>query len=221
MDSDGYLRRFFDLEYNLPNNYTLDYINNKNKVIFKEYINTEYFEKLLEEIFISENYSLRDINKVYAYINILLPTLDYFKPKFGERLPSTFMLVLSYLYASLINLRFKHNNNYKKINSLDFEQNQDLKESNIITFDINSFTLNLKSYNNKLAKQVLSPVLSLYLELIHKSKNSKTYYHPTTEEMNHFSVGLEGSSNSKIDLLYFITQDNILDKLEFTNSFNI
>lgn len=150
MDSDGYLRRFFDLEYNLPNNNTLSYIQHKNNKVCSGYINTQYLTRFFEEIFISENYSLRDINKVYGYISI----------------------------------------------------------------------------HDTSAKEILSPVIPLYLELLSKAGNFENYYHKTTEEMKRYTVGIKKDDNSyypesSVDLLYFITTDKILNQIEFLNNFEI
>lgn len=227
MDSDGYLRRFFDLEYNLPNNNTLSYIQHKNNKVCSGYINTQYLTRFFEEIFISENYSLRDINKVYGYISILLPNITYFNSKnVINHKEERYLLVASYLYAFFINLHFKHDITYKKIKALNFNITEDFIKTNIITFDINSFNLSFNDYHDTLAKEILSPVIPLYLELLSKAGNSENYYHKTTEEMKRYTVGIKKDDNSyypesSVDLLYFITTDKILKQIEFLNNFEI
>ncbi|MGG7143629.1 KAP family P-loop NTPase fold protein [Clostridium nigeriense] len=226
MDSDGYLRRFFDLEYNLPNNNTLNYIKHKNKQISSDYKNTEYLTRFFEEIFIKENYSLRDINKVYEYISVLLPNIFYFNDESSNNFSNSYFLVASYLYAFFINLRFKYSGIYKNVKSLSFNPNEDYIKSNLITFDVNSFNLKFSNYHDTQAKKVLSPVLPLYLELLHKVGNSKNYYYSSNEEMNRYTVGIKDTNDSfyhtsAVELLYFISDNKILSELEFINNFKI
>lgn len=226
MDSDGYLRRFFDLEYNLPNNNTLSYIQHKNSKICSGYKNTQYLTRFFEKLFISENYSLRDVNKIYDYISILLPNSTYFNCENTINYKKSYLLVSSYLYAFFINLNFKYNSTYKKVKSLNFDASEDFIKTNIITFDVNSFTLNFNDYPDKSAKEILSPVLPLYLELLFKVANSENYYHKTDEEIKRYTVGIKRNedfyySESSVDLLYFIKEDNILKEIDFSNNFKI
>ena len=226
MDSDGYLRRFFDLEYSLPNNNTLSYIQDKNSKICSGYKNTQYLTRFFEKIFISENYSLRDINKVYDYISILLPNTTYFNCESPKNYKKSYLLVASYLYAFFINLNFKHNSIYKNIKSLNFEATEAYIKNNIVTFDINSFNLNLNDYHDIPAKEILSPVLPLYLELLFKAGNSENYYHKTNEEMNRYTVGIKQDNgsyyyDSSVELLHFIKDDKILREIDFLNNFKV
>lgn len=226
MDSDGYLRRFFDLEYNLPNNNTLNYITYKNKQISCNYKNTEYLTRFFEEIFTNENYSLRDINKAYEYISILLPNINYFNPENNLRFYESYLLVSSYLYAFFINLRIKHGCIYRKIRTLSFEANDGYIINNFITFDVNSFDLNIHNFSDKPAKEILSQVILLYLKLLVTVGESKNYYYKNEDEKVKYTVGIKDENGkfyyeSKVNLLYFIKDISILNSLEFLGDFKI
>ncbi|PPV15867.1 hypothetical protein AWN73_01910 [Clostridium butyricum] len=193
MDSDGYLRRFFDLEYQLPNDSTTLYLHNKNDEIEKNFNNTVYLTRLLEEIFISEEYSLRDINKAYDYIELLLPNIKYYRKDDCEYQDS-YLLVESYLYAFFINLKIKHSNMYRDIKNRSYDSTDEYITKNIITFDIESFNLEVGKYVDETAKETLNKVIPLYLQLL---KKNKEYYLYGGEEEK-YCVGLR-DDNGRFD----------------------
>ena len=115
---------------------------------------------------------------------------------------------------------------YKNIKSLNFEATEAYIKNNIVTFDINSFNLNLNDYHDIPAKEILSPVLPLYLELLFKAGNSENYYHKTNEEMNRYTVGIKQDNgsyyyDSSVELLHFIKDDKILREIDFLNNFKV
>lgn len=112
MDTTGYLRRFFDLDYKLPNIDREAYIDLKNQSNISKYANVEYFKEFLKVFIIYFKLSLRDIDRVYYYINILVPLVEEFRdhPKNNVK-----EIVLSYLYALFTVLKIKKPILYKKI----------------------------------------------------------------------------------------------------------
>lgn len=79
MDTIGYLRRFFDLDYKLPKVDLNKYIQTKNQNIISSYSNVKLLTIFLEELMTTYNFSLRDIEKLYYYLDILLPQIPEFK----------------------------------------------------------------------------------------------------------------------------------------------
>lgn len=75
MDSDGYLKRFFDIEYKMPIIDKRSYIELKNKTLFNNYMNNKFLEVFLRELFTRDMYSFRDIDKMYNYIQLLMPQI--------------------------------------------------------------------------------------------------------------------------------------------------
>ncbi|EOU2102216.1 hypothetical protein C0L85_13895, partial [Clostridium perfringens] len=109
MDSDGYLRRFFDLEYTLSTSATRDYIDIKLNSLLKNFSNKKMLLPILIEIFEEENYSLRDIEKALPFMELLLLNSEIFNSK-KTNYTHYQRLTISYIYAFLINLKLKHSN---------------------------------------------------------------------------------------------------------------
>lgn len=223
MDSDGYLRRFFDLEYQLPNDKTLKYIEYKNNEVTLKLKNIEYFKRLIQQIFQSENYSLRDVNKAYDYISILLPNIEYFSP--NSNYIKSYILVASYLYAFFINLKIKHSNIYRNIKNLNYYPTEEYIEKNILTFELSSFDLKFNDYSDNRVKEILSPVIFLYLKLKYLIGNSSNYYFKNENEEEKYYVGVKDKDGklffeSKVELMHFIDKGDIFKKLDFLDNFN-
>lgn len=142
MDTIGYLRRFFDLDYKLPSPDRVKYINVKLEDVFRNLGNIEYFNQFLKVFTVAYNFSLRDIDKLQKYLRIEIPIIREF-----NRLKDTSMesIVKSYLYAYLIALKIKKPILYRKIVDLDYENNLeeiinlfDLEKIKTIEFNIKS-----------------------------------------------------------------------------------
>ena len=106
MDTVGYLRRFFDLDYKLPKIDTKKYIDIKNSSVFDRYYNIDLLKTFLKELFSSEKFSLRDIEKAYYYIELLLPLIKPFNDS-NTNYKSTYIAAISYIYANLITIKIK------------------------------------------------------------------------------------------------------------------
>lgn len=222
MDSEGYLRRFFDLEYHLPNNNLDKYINSKNSKI-SQYKNIVYLTNIMSQIFILENYALRDINKSYDYMSLLIPNIDFLN---NANYKKTYIYTGSFLYCYFINLRIKHSKIYNDIIHYTYTPSIEYITNNLLTFDLKAINLNIPNvFADEPAKQLLDNVIQLFLILLYKSGNHTDYILPNNESKN-FTIGIRDEYNSnillhKVNLLSFIKDTNIINNLEFISNFVI
>ncbi|MGL4763179.1 MAG: KAP family P-loop NTPase fold protein [Sarcina sp.] len=224
MDSDGYLRRFFDLEYTLPNSKLKDYIEVKNKKVGSKYKNTLYIERFLSEIFTLENYSLRDVDKAYDFIELMLSEIEMYNTE--TNVYSITQLGLGYIYAYFINLKIKHNNLLVDIKSLNYISEKQAIEEKFTTFDFTKINLDFGyKFHKTQAEKVLKDIISLYLEVITLRHNNKHGIGMTDEEIKYFSVGYSEEKavfgcEDNINLYHAYDQINALEKLDFLSNFN-
>ncbi|CEQ09740.1 Predicted P-loop ATPase [[Clostridium] sordellii] len=143
MDTDGYLRRFFDLDYKLPNANRSKYMEIKNKTTLNRYNKTVYLEHFLDGFVRGYNLSLRDIDKMYKYMEIIMPLISEYKSSNKEKFR---LIIVSYLYAYLVVLKIKRSDLYNKIMNYDYKYDND-------TYD-ESFELN-DTYNIDFVKEEL------------------------------------------------------------------
>ncbi|CEN80987.1 KAP family P-loop NTPase fold protein [Paraclostridium sordellii] len=119
MDTVGYLRRFFDIEYKLPKADKIKYMNVKNQNTFEGYLNTKYLEQFLDGFIIGYNFSLRDIDKLHYYLKILMPLIEEYREHY--RPDDCKLITISYLYAYLISLKIKRPDLYDKIINIEYD----------------------------------------------------------------------------------------------------
>lgn len=212
MDSNGYLRRFFDLEYKMPIVDKRKYITIKSNEIFRNYNNTIFFRNFLQELMIRDNFSFRDIDKTYKYIELLMPFIKLFNEEEGLR-NQIFYIVSSYIIAVLIDIKIKHSNLYNKIINLNYIKEDkyidELMEFNNIE-ELN-FRVNMISDNN--LKTILIPVMKLYLKLIKISNYGSNDIGFYDEE--EFTVGLKDPKGG-----YFYGHKFNLTRLILDKEFN-
>ncbi|EHA1005934.1 KAP family P-loop NTPase fold protein [Clostridium perfringens] len=121
MDSDGYLRRFFDLDYKMPIIDKGNYFKFKNK-IFDGDKSCETLILYLNKLMIRDNYSLRDIDKTYEFLKILIPMtkITLYSQKTDYNIKEKSML--NYLLAFLINTKIKHEIIYNRIANKNYDE---------------------------------------------------------------------------------------------------
>ena len=119
MDSNGYIKRFIDLEYCLPEpnrdiyvDFLLSNYELKNK-------NTEFFEKYLKEIIRVYDLSLRDLDKLFFYLKLVLPMTPMFdlEPKYTK----TYLHIMGAIYSLFPVLKIKSSNYYEDFLRKDYE----------------------------------------------------------------------------------------------------
>lgn len=230
MDSDGYLRRFFDLEYRLPLNQELkDYVKNICKELDTKFNNIAYFKRFMEEIFYQESYSLRDINKTFNYIKIILPMINEFNIDNDKKYNESYMLLISYLYMFFINLKIRHNDKLDKIINGKYINDIDCIKKELIDIDKDAMNLKFNTFDDIRAKEMIEGAVEKYILLLNDikyyGKNTSYYYRQNFPE-DRYEVGIkkdDGSyfydCNYNLGCLY--DNLNIIDKLNFIDGFNI
>lgn len=135
MDTDGYLRRFFDIDYKLANANKSKYMEIKNEITLNKYNNTKYLEYFLDGFVRGFNLSLRDIDKMHKYMEIIMPLISEYKSSNKEKFR---IIIVSYLYAYLIVLKIKRSDLYNKIMTYDYKYDIDTYEESFELNDIYS-----------------------------------------------------------------------------------
>ncbi|EOU1808307.1 hypothetical protein DMN40_08075 [Clostridium perfringens] len=217
-DTLGYLRRFFDLDYKLPRINLETYINNRN-IIFEDKYNITLFQTFIKEIFISEKFTLRDIDKAYYYIGLLIPLIEEFNQK--ENYKSTYIAVISYLYAILIAIKIKKPILYKQVIDKEYEVDTIINEFNVPNLD-HYANKNIGGWHHKPLQQVINSVMKPFL-VVNLKSSKEDYIHSEGDE---FMAGIRDGKggfiyDSKFDLVSLFNDKNlnIINKLEFIDSF--
>lgn len=220
MDTVGYLRRFFDLDYKLPKIDTKKYIDIKNSSVFDRYYNIDLLKTFLKELFSSEKFSLRDIEKAYYYIELLLPLIKPFNDS-NTNYKSTYIAAISYIYANLITIKIKKPIIYKKVIDADYNLYDILEYFK--TPDFSHYNYNIGGWHHKPLQNFINNLFETYLNLnlkVSKIEDINTFY------SDDFIIGLkreDGSftSNSEFNLLNLFKEKDytIHDKLEFIEGF--
>lgn len=221
MDTIGYLRRFFDLDYKLPKLDISKYMDNKNEVVFNDYYNVELFKMLLKEVFINEQFSLRDIDKAHYYIKLLLPLVNEFKK--DRKYNSVYMATISYLYTILIAMKIKKPVIYRRIIDGEYNVEEILKDINILNLDYYK-EQRVGGWHNKSLQQVIKPVLEIFLTIYLIYKKEGYIY---CNEEYQYAVGLKDTDRGfswdnvfEMEYLFNDKKLNIIDKLEFIEAFS-
>jgi len=221
-DTLGYLRRFFDLDYKLPKIDLKTYIKNKSSIILKDKFNIDLFKMFITEMFIDEKFSLRDIDKAYYYISMLIPLIKEFNEEGDYK--SVYIAAVSYLYSILITTKIKNPILYKQIIDREYEVDNIINKINVPNLDHYKDNI-VGGWHPKPLQKVIEPVLKLFLQL-----NLRYYKEEHVYESydNEFTVGHKNedgtfSYNKKFDLklLFEKKESNIINKLEFIDSFQI
>ncbi|MDU6115922.1 MAG: P-loop NTPase fold protein [Paeniclostridium sordellii] len=220
MDTVGYLRRFFDLDYKLPKIDIEKFIDDKNSITFENYYNVGFLEAFIKEVLILNRFSLRDIEKTYYYIELLLPLIKEFNC-YDKEFIDIYYLVVSYIYATLIAIKIKKPILYKKIIDMDFDLNEVVNEFNIP--DYTYYGESIYGWHPKPLQEVISSLFEKYLKLILKIKETQNI---NTLHTKDFIIGLKREDGSyigthSIDLLNLYRESNlnVHSKLDFLEGF--
>lgn len=220
MDTVGYLRRFFDLDYKLPKINIKKYIDIKNSTVFSNYSNIDCLKVFIKELFASDNFSLRDIEKAYYYIELLLPLIKPFNDSTRDY-KSTYIAVISYIYATLITAKIKKPLIYKKIIDSDYNLSEILQNFKIP--DFSNYIDYIDGWHHESLQELINPVFEIYLDLNLKVNTLENIYRFYSDD---FIVGLKNENGSfirdyKFDLLNLFKEKDcaIADKLEFIDGF--
>ncbi|EHK2355378.1 KAP family P-loop NTPase fold protein [Clostridium perfringens] len=222
MDSEGYLRRFFDLEYTLSTSATRYYINIRLRSLFKNFFNNRILLSILTEIFAEENYSLRDIEKAIPFIELLLLNSKIFNT--NSKITNYTKLqeiVISYIYAFLINLKLKHSNLLKELLACNYNDNSIDK---FFTFDMKLLKLQNLDLKDERLKNMLESSIKKLLQIYRLCNKYRFALHNDT---NSFIIGVPNEETDKlkpslkVSILEIYIDEKPLEKLIFTENFNI
>lgn len=221
MDTVGYLRRFFDLDYKLPKVDLKKYIDIKNSTIFNKYHNVDLFKIFIKELFISEKFSLRDIEKAYYYMELLLPLIKPFNDN-TKNDNLTYITVISYIYATLITTKIKKPIIYKNIIDANYDLDVMILQ-HFKTPDFSNYRDSIGGWSRNRLQSIINPLFEMYLDLNLKISNMENIYNFYSED---FTIGIKRDDGSFIynytfNLSYLFTEKDytIHDKLEFIEGF--
>jgi hypothetical protein len=204
MDSLGYLRRFIDLDYILPKPDKEAYI----KVLIDEFKlnspngNDHYLWKFLIEISKKEDVSLRDLDKMFYYLKIILPITLFWDKSQNWR--DSFKFVSGLIYSLFIYLKIKKPELYSSI----INKNSNIEE---ILQKLENIELDIKSDGfNKYITEIIRKILNL--------NNSFKNNDPEGE----YTVFKDIGYRYKVNLISFFDENGkfkILNEMEFLNDF--
>ena len=220
MDTEGYLRRFFDYDFKLPSPDKIKYFHNQFGEISNDYEGIGYFKQFISAFIKEYNFSLRDIDKLIYQLKFILPLITEFKVYEESSMSKA---VKSYLYAYLISLKIKRPILYKKIMDLDYEKNE---ESIIFEFELNKInSMNLKSSssspitNDNLLNMLKERVITNFLLLSNLAANYPSELYENYEnERFLIRINNNGTYFNMTELFNGSGQCMIKSNLEFMNN---
>lgn len=204
MDSNGYLRRFIDLDYQLPEPSRKDYIN---YLIEKENLKESYyatFYELLPNFCDVYNLSLRDIDKLVLYLKIHLKRIEKI-----ERIKTTYEYVYSLLKSIFIIVKIKNESLYLKIRAKNYSKT-DIQQL-LIELQINQLESTI-STRLKGLDQALKEIISIFLEC-NVNKDKRIRYD--------LFKGEKWSYDDQLEMEHFCGDDLILREIDFLENLKI
>jgi len=217
MDSEEYLRRFFDLEYTIPKpdmTSVIDWMLEKysfkqleQNIQFEEY---RFLRKLAVEYFKNSDLPIRFVEKLFLQIRLALATIKPNEAVFSEQL---FVLILVKFFEPELYNEIKNNSfsNIEFLNSINnfinFNQNLDeifsLKE--IEAKFVFLYSNNLKNMgSNKLIKET-------------DSRKYTLLYEPKFDKSDNYSYTIEALNEFKKSDISKYSLDYIIQKIELIN----
>lgn len=207
IDSQGYLRRFIDLEYNLPEpnkELYIDYLINKYKLRTNN--SGIYFLPYLKGLVIYNNLSLREINKLIYYLNLIIPMTELLSVK--NNVNPLYLQVQSIIYSLFPILKLKDSEAYKEFLRGDLNCSNNITK--LIPNDDIFLVKRLSRYESNF-NSVLGPILHINSDIkVAKLKYEDDYLFEENQELSAFV--LLDSDNKKL---------KFIDILEFADNFNI
>lgn len=220
MDTTGYLRRFFDLDFKLPLPDKKKYFDTKCEKIFSNYSNIGYFKQFLMSFIKEQNFSFRDMDKMFYYLKFILPLINEFK---GNNYSSYYKSIVSYLYAYLISLKVKNHNLYKKIIELDYSYD----ESNVIsTFKLDDIEniyfrneYDEAEQDEDMLNVLKSDVIKKFLMLLNLKNNFNMDL--SIYDDSYFKIIVRDKIIFDMERLFIKDRCQIIENLEFMNDIKI
>lgn len=211
MDSVGYLRRFFDIEYLLPipNRHSyLHFLIDKSTLKNSK---TEWFWFFLSKYIDVFEFSLRDIDKLFNQILIFLPLTALLDKE--ERYKPIYLFTLGEIYSLLICLKIKESETYYTIIN-----------KNYMGHELSKVFNNMKIEDNRLPMGFHKDIVRGYhTDVINKfvARNQNN----NIANLNEFIVGAgdEFRDENRFDMNLLWHGDNckVFQDLEFLNYFKL
>lgn len=200
VDSSAFLRRFIDLEYSLPEPDRDSYLEFLvNKFELKNQNTEDFFIPYLKGFVKVYNLSLRDINKLIYYLNIVLPMSDLFALSQSWKVVD--LQVFGIIYSLFPVLKTKSNDKYQQFINKNFDSDF---VSEIITFNPEETFKDIRfSRFNQLFIDIVSKLLKLNKD---SDISSEDYW-----------IRLESRPDSEFNLIWLL--DDKSKKLRFINDF--
>jgi hypothetical protein len=227
MDSQGYLRRFIDLEYRLPEpdfDLYVNYMIEKNNYISKKSENLKYFWPITKALFQEFHFSLRDVNKYFNHLYLFLPISDMMnfekhRTSSGVYGDTIRLYIVSLLSAYLLTLRHLKATEYKWFKDRLFtvlgQTSQSTEEEKTRIRN-----LNLKTLKFKTEAVVIDEQASVFID-----KFYNLIKEPEVFTNREFKLKIEPTEyNISLSFLLNCNQSNpearIFDQIEFAENFN-
>lgn len=218
MDTIGYLRRFFDMDYKLPLIQKESYLEIKSREIEEKEAYIGVIIKFLRYFIINSNLSLRDIDKLFYFTKLLLQSE---LKKINEKLCRMRDCdVICFLYAFFICLKFIDEKKFNEFLNGDYTSTtvEGMIKSDIISYK----DKNVSKYDRFINKEDINnyylPILKKYLlfEINNKKKITRYDFYEVNQTSNNHIL-----RSCNIAALCNTEKISIKNDLEFVNSFVI
>jgi hypothetical protein len=163
---------------------------------------------------------LRDIDKLFTNIKILLPQIDIFKKEANFKIVYT--IAISNIYIFLLLLKIVSPKDYNRIINKDYKMNDDFTEM-LNTLNMSNYKVKFKNYSQELLDSTFYNAIRKFLELnSFNLENEDVFRTVMIEKRESYDVGLgnEFRNENLFNLILLWSnskQSSIIRNLMFTN----
>ncbi|MDQ2085211.1 P-loop NTPase fold protein [Herbivorax sp. ANBcel31] len=219
VDSVGYLRRFIDLEYSLPEpdrSIYLDFLINKFE--FKSEVTEKFFIPYLKALVTQYNLSLRDINKLMYYLHIIFPRSNFCDLSNDYKFSPYSMMklqILSSIYSLFPVLRIGAYDKYQKFLEGDYKFELDFTDE-IIPFSPKDVYKNKDRKDfDSIFKHIVHNILKLHKDSIEGTIDKRHNNYSVNFHEDAMELDLSELLDSKREKLKFINNLEFADRFDF------
>ena len=207
MDSVGYLRRFIDIEFKLPEPDRETFT----ELLLEKYQlknnKTKHFENYLKLAIESHKLSLRDIEKLFLCLRLVIPRTQLFDSE--EKYKAIYLQTLGVVYSIFPVLKIKHGELFDKFVKKEYNSSEILDAMRVNQID--------EKIERTYYKDTITKIISLNQQL---GKNDINW--------EHYSIG-PGENNDPlfnytVRLSFLLANDKelkFIKELEFTEKFSL
>ncbi|WP_039227374.1 hypothetical protein, partial [Clostridium novyi] len=148
---------------------------------------------------------------------------------FNKEYNNIYILTHSYILSQMIDIKIKHNNVYNRIINLSYNA-VDEEINNMLNFnEIEYIRLDSDEYKNNILKEIIKPIMIMYLKLVKLSCNGKDNVRILERDEEKFTVLYKNDKGEifydygTLEMWLVISDKNFefINKMEFLDSFNI